>query len=120
MYIILSFQYIFRFLNHLKRKIGNKARVEGSICNAYLTEEISNFCSNYFQHPIDTKTRDLGRNVNVDVECNSYNNDVPELFTVDTGRVPSRVKSRYLDDKELNSAHFFVLSNSGILGEYER
>ena len=104
----------------MKRKIGNKARVEGSICNAYLTEEIANFCSNYFQHSIDTKTRDLGRNVNADVECSSHNDVVPELFTVDSGRVRNRGKYRYLDDKELGSAHMFVLSNSGILGEYER
>lgn len=110
----------YRFLNHLKRKIGNKARVEGSICNAYLTEEISNFCSNYFQPSVDTKTRDLGRNVNADVESPADNDEIPELFTVDKGRVSNLGKTRYLDDKELERAHLFVLRNTGILGEYER
>jgi len=107
-------------LNHLKRKIGNKARVEGSICNAYLTEEIANFCSNYFKQSVDTKTRDLGRNVNADVEANYYDNDIPELFKEDTGRVSNQGKYRFLDQKERDRAHMFVLSNSGILVSYER
>ncbi|XP_074321483.1 uncharacterized protein LOC141658307 [Silene latifolia] len=51
-----------RFLNHLKRKTGNKARVEGSICNAYLLEEISNFCSLYYEKHIDTKAKQLDVN----------------------------------------------------------
>ncbi|XP_021773298.1 uncharacterized protein LOC110737240 [Chenopodium quinoa] len=109
-----------RFLNHIKRKIGNKAHVEGSICSAYLTEEISNFCSNYFQPSVDTKTRDLGRNVNADVDTSLDTNDILELFTEDTGRVSTEGKLRWLDEKEFQRAHLFVLSNSGILGEYER
>jgi hypothetical protein len=109
-----------RFLNHLKRKIGNKARVEGSICNAYLTEEIANFCSNYFQSTVDTKTRDLGRNVNADVESTSDDAEIPELFKEDSGRVSNEGRTRFLDDKELECAHLFVLRNTGILGEYER
>ena len=42
-----------------EKKIGNKARIEGSICNAYLLEEISNFCSLYFEDHIDTKAKSL-------------------------------------------------------------
>ncbi|XP_021733410.1 uncharacterized protein LOC110700211 [Chenopodium quinoa] len=94
-------QYRWMFLNHLKRKIGNKARVEGSICNAYLTEEIANFCSNYFQSTVDTKTRDLGRNVNADVESTLDDVGIPELFKEDRGRVSNEGKTRFLDDKEL-------------------
>ncbi|XP_021755332.1 uncharacterized protein LOC110720599 [Chenopodium quinoa] len=109
-----------RFLNHLKRKIGNKARVEGSICNAYLTEEIANFCSNYFQSTVDTKTRDLGRNVNADVESTSDDAEIPEFFKEDSGRVSNEGRTRFLDVKELECAHLFVLRNTGILGEYER
>ncbi|XP_021775498.1 uncharacterized protein LOC110739339 [Chenopodium quinoa] len=109
-----------RFLNHLKRKIRNKARVEGSICNAYLTEEIANFCSNYFQATVDTKTRDLGRNVNADVDSTVDDAEIPELFKEDSGRVSTEGKTRFLDEKELDCAHLFVLRNTGILGEYER
>ncbi|XP_021757024.1 uncharacterized protein LOC110722094 [Chenopodium quinoa] len=108
-----------RFLNHLKRKIGNKARVEGSICNAYLMEEIGYFCSNYFQQGVDTKTRDLGRNVHEDVES-TLDDSVPELFRVDHGHASTGGVCRYLDEKELQRAHLYVLGNSGILEPYER
>ncbi|XP_021729847.1 uncharacterized protein LOC110696821 [Chenopodium quinoa] len=110
-----------RFLNHLKRKIGNKARVEGSICNAYLTEEITNFFSNYYQDGVDTKTRDLSRNANAKVDSNiNPNEKIPELFKVDCGRAPNQGRMCCLDTKELERAHLYVLSNSGILDVYER
>jgi len=44
----------------LKRKIENKARVEASICNAYLIKEISNFFSHYFGDDVETKAEMLG------------------------------------------------------------
>ncbi|XP_057246755.1 uncharacterized protein LOC130589506 [Beta vulgaris subsp. vulgaris] len=108
-----------RLLNHLKRKVGNKARVEGSICNAYVTEEIANFCSNYFQPGVDTKSRDLGRNVNPDV-ASTHGLGVPELFREDCGRPGTDGRLRWLQDKEYDRAHLYVLANSGILSDYER
>ncbi|XP_057251800.1 uncharacterized protein LOC130591871 [Beta vulgaris subsp. vulgaris] len=108
-----------RLLNHLKRKVGNKARVEGSICNAYLTEETTNFCSNYFQPGVDTKSRDLGRNVNPDV-ASTHGLGVPELFREDCGRPGTDGRLRWLQDKEYDRAHLYVLANSGILSDYER
>ena len=33
---------------YLKKKVTNKAQVEGSICEAYLIDEITNFASHYF------------------------------------------------------------------------
>ncbi|XP_021768904.1 uncharacterized protein LOC110733203 isoform X3 [Chenopodium quinoa] len=104
-----------RFLNHLKKKIGNKARVEGSICKAYLAEEISNLGSYYFQPHVDTKSRDLGRNVVVDDDLDST---IPELFQFSKGRGKG-VQTRFLDSKEVKHAHHYVLSNCGVLGEYE-
>lgn len=103
----------------MKRKVGNKARVEGSICNAYLMEEISNFCSHYFQPEVDTKARDLGRNVHSVVE-NQHDVNIPEMFRVDCGRAPTNGRLRFLQDMEYDRAHLYVLANSGILGEYER
>ena len=32
-----------------KRTVKNKAQVEGSICDAYISKETSNFCSYYFE-----------------------------------------------------------------------
>jgi len=37
---------------YLKRKVQNKARIEGFICEAYIVEEISNFASKYFDPTI--------------------------------------------------------------------
>jgi len=57
----------YRFLHHLKGKVGNEVRVEPSICYAYLVEEITNFIANYFDDSVNVKTRDLPRNViNID------------------------------------------------------
>ncbi|KAJ8773690.1 hypothetical protein K2173_006340 [Erythroxylum novogranatense] len=46
-----------RYLHHLKRNVKNKARVEGSICNAYLVEEASTFCGYYFEPHVNTRAR---------------------------------------------------------------
>ncbi|KAK9160671.1 hypothetical protein Syun_007012 [Stephania yunnanensis] len=34
-----------RYLKHLKNNVQNKAKVEGSMCNAYLVKEVTSFCS---------------------------------------------------------------------------
>lgn len=93
--------------------------MEGSICNAYLCEEISYFCSNYFQPEVDTKTRDLGRNVTLFIE-NHHDPNVPEMFRVDCGRTSTNDRLRFLQDKEYDRAHLYVLANNGILSKYER
>ncbi|GKD63878.1 transposon-like protein, partial [Tanacetum coccineum] len=51
-----------RYLYHLKKKVKNKARVESSICEAYIMEEISNFCTHYFESHVETNSRRVGRN----------------------------------------------------------
>jgi len=104
-----------RFLNHLKKKIGNKARVEGSICNAYLTEEIANFCSLYFEKHIETKAK----NLNIDV-ADELDTSLPKCFQMqnDEGCL-STGETRFLDDKEYNQAHLYVLSNCEELESYE-
>jgi hypothetical protein len=77
-----------RFLNHLKQKIGNKAFVEGSICNTYLLEEISNFCSMYYEEHIDTKARDLDVN-----SRSTIDSSLPELFQNHNGRTTGKCKT---------------------------
>ena len=42
--------------------VKNKARVEGSIANAYLVREASFFCSHYFEEHFYTRTRTVPRN----------------------------------------------------------
>ncbi|KAG8382892.1 hypothetical protein BUALT_Bualt05G0126500 [Buddleja alternifolia] len=74
------------FLNTLKRKVKNKARVEGSIVEAYLIEETSTFCSHFFAPNVETRSRTIGRNDNINqvehVENSANqitNNDIKRL-----------------------------------------
>nr|GFA57957.1 hypothetical protein [Tanacetum cinerariifolium] len=45
-----------RYMYRLKKKVKNKARVESSICEAYIMEEILNFCSHYFEPRVLTNS----------------------------------------------------------------
>ena len=47
---------------HKEKKIKNKARVEGSIVEAYIIEEILNFCHHYFILNVHTKLTQIGCN----------------------------------------------------------
>ena len=40
----------------------NKAKVEGSIYNAYLVEEASSFCAHYFEPYVNTRHRKVPHN----------------------------------------------------------
>ena len=47
---------------HLKKNVNNKAKLKCSICNAYLVEEASIFCSYYFETHVYTKSRRVPHN----------------------------------------------------------
>lgn len=99
--------------------MGNKARVEGSICNAYLLEEITNFCSLYFEEDVNCKVKDLGLGTCVDNESN-IDPDLPEMFSSIIGHSSSEGQFCYLDEKDYKVAHRYVLSNCEILQQYQR
>ena len=95
-------------MHHLKKKVNNKARVEGSICEAYIIEEISTFCSFYFESHVQTKLNKVDRNddgAEVDVPYGSL-----PIFT-HPGRAVGKEKTRYLTDAELKAAITYVLLN---------
>jgi hypothetical protein len=61
--------------------VKNKARVERSICNAYLVEESSNFFSYYFGPDVQMRHTNVARN-------EEFSTDHPEeehLLSMDTG-----------------------------------
>ncbi|XP_010690165.2 uncharacterized protein LOC104903750 [Beta vulgaris subsp. vulgaris] len=107
-----------RFLYHLKQKVGSKARVEASICNASLTEEISNFCSHYFEEHITTRVSNLGLNSRDDEE--PKDSKLPEIFTCNDGYSASQGQLVYLDDKDYDIGHKYILGNCAILGDFEQ
>ncbi|GAB4845956.1 hypothetical protein Ancab_039790 [Ancistrocladus abbreviatus] len=108
-----------RFLYHLRRKVGNKAFVEGSICNVYLTEEISNFCTHHFESYIDTRALNPSRHCSTACK-EQVNPTLLEIFSSAIGYATSEREITYLDDMDYNVAHAYVLGNCGIIREYER
>ncbi|XP_074374552.1 uncharacterized protein LOC141714958 [Apium graveolens] len=103
-----------RLLGKLKQKVGNKARVEGSIAERYMEEEILNICSFYFSsNTIHNKVR---RNeVLFDVQ-NSENLEVFKYPIQSLGKEGTR----YMSDDERELAEEYVLLNSPEVQPYLR
>ena len=94
-----------RFLYHLKKKVKNKCKVESSICEAYLVEEVSTFCSHYFEADVVTKSRRVGRND--DGGTNAKTLDF-SIFNV-PARPSGWAIERFLIEEEYNAACLYVL-----------
>ena len=95
----------------------NKARVEASICNAYLVEESTSFCSYYFEDHVSTVHRRTRRNDDGGVgPTNSAITDF-EIFT-HPGRPYGRPKTRYLSEEEYVAAHTYILLNCHEVSPY--
>ena len=94
-------------MRSLKKKVLNKARVEGSICEAYIIEEISNFTSLYFENSVRTKLNKVHRN--------DDGGEVESLGRLSifrqSGRPICTEKSCWLTQEEVDKAHLYVLLN---------
>jgi hypothetical protein len=96
-----------RFLYHLKKKMSNTAHVEASICEAYLSEERSNFAEHYFQSHVPSKLRRPSRNNDVFEDSDN----VISIFN-HPGRSSGKEKTRWMtNEKEYHAAHTYVLLN---------
>ena len=98
-----------RYLRRLKKTIGNKARVEGSICSAYLTQETTTFCSHYFDQHIAEQFRPATRNVVENLLEGVDVNDLP-IFT-EPGMTVGRSVRRPLTDSKYHVMQSYVLCN---------
>lgn len=88
--------------------MNNKAKVEGSICNAYLVEEASTFCSYYFEPHVYTSLRKVARNDDGgDLEHIPGNLSIFEH----PGRPYGKEKSRMLTSTEYHAAQTYILLN---------
>lgn len=94
----------------MKNNVRNKAKVEGSICNAYLVEEASSFCSYYFEDHVMTKRRHVPRNLYNREDMIDEHEENLSIFKY-PGRAFGKAKTRFLDDKEFKAAHSYVLLN---------
>lgn len=94
-----------RFLNKLKKTVKNKARVEGSICQAYLAKEFAQFSSFYFPGEQEESLHgDSGP------EDTTQSNSL-SVFRKIEGRPYGRCTTRNLTDQEIRVAHLHILLN---------
>ncbi|CAH9126887.1 unnamed protein product [Cuscuta epithymum] len=91
----------------LKKKIGNKARVEASIREGYLLSEMGTFASYYFPEEVTTKARGVPR---FD-DGFMINDDVAASIFAQKAKAIGASKRRYMDQNESNAVHSYVLQN---------
>jgi len=96
-----------RCMLYLKRKVRNKAKVEVSICEAYILEEISNFASLYFDPSIQTRYTNVPRN---DDGGEQKLDDKLSIFKHPC-RPIGKGQHRFLTDEELHIAETYILVN---------
>nr|GMC86585.1 uncharacterized protein LOC109179592 [Ipomoea batatas] len=99
-----------RYLRKLKNNVKNKAKVEGSISNAYLVEEASSFCSYYFEDHVSTKHRNVPRNADTSEYAVDEHEETLSIFKY-PGRAFGKSKARYMTDEEFKAAQTYVLLN---------
>lgn len=100
----------------LKRDTRNKARPEGSICEAYLDLEIVNFCTLYFGDEIDTFVNHrLSRN---EVRINPSTHTGPEIFRRKGQPIGRKRKFRTLTSEEYRQAQIYILQNCDEVDKY--
>jgi hypothetical protein len=90
-----------------KRYVKNKARVEGSICAAYLHRETIHFCSHYFKDTLTPTNRRNETTTSVGERRNSFALSVFDL----PGRHGGAEQVCFPGDNVLKSAHVHVLIN---------
>jgi hypothetical protein len=99
--------FFLRGIQRLRRKVSNKALPEGSIVEAYVLEEISQFCGLYFADEVFTRLNRQDR----------YNdggftkNDHRILIVSYPGRAIGKLPVRNLTTEELDATHYYVLLN---------
>ncbi|KAL8117927.1 hypothetical protein AgCh_015714 [Apium graveolens] len=96
-----------RLQRKMKQKVGNKARVEGSIAENYVHEELTHFCFMYFESGVETAHNWLGRNV---VDDRSWDPHKLEAFTYQVELLRAYT-CYHLDVDSIHVAAHHVLTN---------
>ncbi|OMO87017.1 hypothetical protein CCACVL1_09317, partial [Corchorus capsularis] len=94
-------------MHHFQKKATNRSSVEASICEAYIVEEISTFCSFYFESNVPTRLNRVPRNDDGG-EVDSMGR--LSIFT-HPGRPFGPNSSRYLTEDEYKATELYVLLN---------
>lgn len=82
--------------------------MEGSICEAYITEEISTFCTHYFEADVPSRRTRVARN-----DDGGDTHTEPTTYSIfnHPGRPSGEYRDRMLTDRELDRATLYVLLN---------
>jgi hypothetical protein len=91
----------------LRKKVGNKAHPEGSMVEAYIIEEISNFCTIYFKS--DVRTR-LNQSSRYNDEKEKVHEERASIFAY-LGKPIGKLTRKILDEKEVEAAQLYILLN---------
>ncbi|BAT73831.1 hypothetical protein VIGAN_02141300 [Vigna angularis var. angularis] len=102
-----------RFMGESKRSVKNKARVEGSICAAYLHRETTYFCSHYFKNFMLSPTH-----VRNEMQWQVEPREGALSVFRQSGRHAGKEFTHWLTDAEFNSAHVHVLINCSEVKPY--
>ena len=107
-----------RYMFHLKKKVKNLSKVEGSIVAQSLNEEVSHFAEYYFPSDVRTKLKRPTRHDDGGAKA-VYPVYVPDLFC-QVGRASGKGKKRLLSSQESHHLHNYILRNCEDIAEYER
>ena len=104
-----------RFLKTLKDKVKNKARVEASICSAYLLEEASTFATYYF--PAAQLPCRMNRGPRIDNGSNGLIGEQISIFNY-PDRARGKKKPIWQSDRDFNASRLYILRNCPEVGIY--
>ncbi|GLT86645.1 hypothetical protein SLE2022_047700 [Rubroshorea leprosula] len=95
-------------MHKLKQTIGNKNHVEASIVEAYILNEITDFCSRYFGADVETSWSKPPRNF---AAVPLYKNTEFSIFACPGHPMGSHSQTRCLTTQEMKAAELYVLLN---------
>ena len=103
-----------RYMHSLKKKVKNKARVKGSIVEAYIIEEILNFSHHYFNPNVHTKLTQIGHN---DDGGGGGSEPTVSIFAY-PARELGHKRHLTLTDAEFHQAHSYIILNCSEVDPY--
>ncbi|XP_021732746.1 zinc finger BED domain-containing protein RICESLEEPER 2-like [Chenopodium quinoa] len=107
-----------QLFNHYKDPLPTYSSQGSSNSDAYRPRKTSRVYANFVA---DVASGDMGKSeLELYLELPLKPCNVDEEFDILAVGRSNQQLSQFLDDKELECAHLFVLRNTGILGEYER
>ncbi|KAI3699934.1 hypothetical protein L2E82_44543 [Cichorium intybus] len=108
-----------RKLGLIKRRIRNKARVEGSIVNEHLVNELATYCSLYFDPTVETIHNREPRNFAPQHDISSSGDPPISVFALSSRRLYEKGGKRVrLSHEDLHKAHTYILLNCSELTSY--